>query len=175
MLRRTDCQCIICQVGRAQLYEKVDVSEYTQVLSNGAKSEEALCPKCFSSKNPEVTHKCSSKRESVANLLYNMPQKLQEQLSSKVIKDKAIACGSKTPHLTTFGKPLQVSISPESDKKSFTHEDIISIKRDVHLSDRETLKMAQHFREETQYHIIFCNVMAIQWQNTIMGEGGMYK
>ena len=147
ILKRTDCPCIICRVGHAQLHEKIDVSEYIQVLCNRAKNEETLCPKCYMIKN--LGHKCSSKRETVTNLQQTMQPKLLEQLSSKVIKDKAIECGSKMPQLTTFGKPLRVAISPDSDKKkSFTHEDMISIKRDLSLSDVKTLKMAKHLRDK---------------------------
>ena len=151
-MTRTDCECIICKVAHANLYEKVDVSEYTEIVRPTAKSGDSLCPKCYSPKGTE--HKCTSKKESIDNLRQKMPQKLQEQLSSKVIKDKVSVSGSKGTELSTFGKPLTVSVGIESvastsNQKSISHDSIISMQRDMKLSDKKTLKMAKHIRDET--------------------------
>ena len=150
-LTRTDCQCIMCKVGHAKNNQKVDVSEYTQVLYAESKNEVSLCPKCFAIKNPGELHRCSPKKESIHNLTQCIPKKLQEQFSATVIKEKVTASGSKVTKLSTFGTPLNVSIgtTDSSQQKSFTHDDIISIKRDMHLSDRKTLKMAKHIRDGT--------------------------
>ena len=149
-LKRTDCPCIMCQVGHSKNNQKVDVSEFTQVMYEEAKKEESLCPKCFNLKLSGQLHKCSPKKETVANLQQRLPQKIQEQLSAKVIKDKVIASGSKEAKLSTGGTPMQVSLGTQlADKKSFTHEDMINMKRDMSLSDRKTLKMAKHIRDGT--------------------------
>ena len=144
------------------------MSDYIQVQCKGVKNdnEESLCPKCFASKDSGQEHTCTSKRKYVTNLQQSLPQKVQEQLSSKVIKEKAHACGSKTAQLCTHGKPIHVSIGTTSDKKAFTHEDIISIKRDMGLSDRKTYKMAKHFRDKC----------GIRWalNFTLIALGGMY-
>ena len=96
-------------------------------------------------------HKCSPKKESISNIQQHMPKKMQEQLSSKILKDKAEASGSKSMKLSTFGNPLTVSIgATKSDNpEPFTHEDIIAMKRDMHLSGKNTLKMAQHLRDKS--------------------------
>ena len=99
-MTRTDCPCIVCQVGHAKNCHKVDVSEFTQIIANDAKLEESLCPTCFAIKNSGQSHECSSKKESILNLQNRMPQKLQEQLSAKVIKDKVIASGSNDAKLS---------------------------------------------------------------------------
>ena len=85
-LKRTDCPCIMCQVGHAKNNQKVDVSEYTQVLYVESKNDESLCPKCFAIKRPG--HKCSPKKDLIDNLKQSMPQLLQEQFCGAIIKDK---------------------------------------------------------------------------------------
>ena len=146
-MTRTDCPCIVCKVGHAKNNQKVDVTEFIQIIDPETKVDELLCPTCYSIKKAERT--CSSKQESILQLQQQMPLKLQEQFSSKIIKDKAASSGSNDTKLSTFGKPLNVCIgTTQSDQqKSFSHDDIISIKRDLNLSDNKTLKMATHLRE----------------------------
>ena len=153
-MTRTDCPCIVCKVGHATYNQIVDVTEFTtQILYDKPKNEEAICPTCYSVKKVGELHKCSPKKDSLLNLQQHVPQKLQEQLSSKVIKDKAVASGSKETKLSTFGTPLKVSIGTECatnsrKRKAFSHEDMRSIQRDMNLSDRKTLKIAKHIREK---------------------------
>ena len=106
---------------------------------------------CFSTKETESVHQCSTKQQTIANLQQKLPQKLQEQLSAKVIKDKVNESGNKGTELSTFGKPLPVSIgmgsvASTSNNKSFSHDDILSMQRDMNLSDAKTKKMAKHIR-----------------------------
>ena len=146
-MTRTDCPCIVCKVGHAKNNQKVDVTEFIQVIDDS--KNKLLCPTCYSTKKEE--HTCFSKKESITQLQQNMPQKLQEQFSAKILKDKAASSGSNDTKLSTFGKPLNVCIgTTQSDQqKSFSHDDIISIKRDLNLSDNKTLKMAKHLREKS--------------------------
>ena len=92
-------------------------------------------------------HKCSPKKETIHNLKQCIPKKLQEQFSASVVKEKA--SGSKDTILSTFGKPLNLSIGKRKSKeeKSFTHDDVMDMQRDMKLSDRNTLKMAKHIRD----------------------------
>ena len=80
-----------------------------------------------------------------------MPSKLQEQFSAKVIKEKAAASGSNAAKLSTFGTPLNVCIgtSKSDDQPSLSHDDVISMKRNLNLSKNKTLKMATDFRENS--------------------------
>ena len=137
----------MCKVGHAKNNQKVDVSEFIQRIDHETKVEDPLCPTCYSIKHIGQPHTCAPKSETISNIQQHMPQKLQEQLSAKVIKDKA--SGSNETKLSTGGTPLNVSVgtSKSTQQKSFSHEDIISMKRDMHLSDNKTLRMAKHIRE----------------------------
>ena len=147
-LTRTDCQCIVCQVGHARNNQCVDVSEYTQKLYAESKNEINLCPKCFSNKQRGQYHKCSPVKESIHNLKQCIPKRLQEQFSASVIKEKMSASGSKETKLTTFGTPLSVSVGKETpEQKVFTHKDVIGMQRHMNLSDTKALKMAQDIRD----------------------------
>ena len=166
-MTRTDCECIVCKVGHAMRQDKVDVSEYIETLSPKSKIVEVpLCPKCFSTKETESVHQCSTKQQTIANLQQKLPQKLQEQLSAKVIKDKVNESGNKGTELSTFGKPLPVSIgmgsvASTSNNKSFSHDDILSMQRDMNLSDAKTKKMAKHIREET--YLVFDFIFTLHY------------
>ena len=80
-LSRTDCDCIVCKVGHVSGRQKIDVTEYTQILASNNKNEESICSSCYKIRNTSE-HKCSSKEESLTNLQHSMPQKLQEQLTA---------------------------------------------------------------------------------------------
>ena len=151
-MARKDCTCIICQVGHATNNQRVDVSEFiTQIMYKKSNNDESICQVCYSLIRSGEIHECSPKKDHISNLQQCIPQKVQEQLSSKVLKDKLEASGSRDTKLSTHGTPLNVSIgtkrkSGSVNDRSFSHEDVISMKKHIGLSDRQTLKLAQDIR-----------------------------
>jgi hypothetical protein len=70
----TSCRCIICQVAKAKLNDRVSVNQFLQDISLPNKipprTEYPLCRNCFADLVPG--HECGSKRETLENLHQNI-------------------------------------------------------------------------------------------------------
>jgi hypothetical protein len=157
----TSCQCIICQVAKAKLNEQVSVNQFLQDcgLPNKipSRTEYPLCRNCFADLVPG--HECGSKRETLENLHRKIPPKQLEQLSSIAIKEKAAASGSGQIKLHTGGTPLTVAVGGSGGgarpktatidsvrRTLFSHDQMFSMKKQLHLTDRQSNVFAKDLR-----------------------------
>jgi hypothetical protein len=153
IMTKTDCICIVCQVGKARHNQIVDTTQYIQdsKLPNSLPIRHPNCPDCFGPLVPGIAHQnCAS--EAVYNLQQLVPPHQLEQLVSKVVKDKKAVAGCSKIQLKTGGPPLTISVGAipktvESVKHNlFSHQDLLSIQKENKLSDRQTANVAKDIR-----------------------------
>ena len=150
------CTYRICEVANSTIFSKRKANK------RGRKKQNTelfiICSKCFSRITLEEVegHHCraeKSKRkkvDNVQNLLLHTPTTAQ-RIASRIIQGSTTP-NTKTPMLSTLGPNPKRILSPsdQSEKRcDFTLESMTALQVDLSLSNRQTLRAAQHIRAAT--------------------------
>lgn len=144
----TKCDCKICKTAKSSINSTKPKKRGRPKTNPDEMAEEIasfkVCGRCFSRIGKGLPHNCSSKREKVSNvqtLLHNTP-KTAQRVASRIINETG------TPFLETLGnKPKQVGPDPKMAKKQlFTASDMSVIQKDLNLSTRQVITLAEDMR-----------------------------
>ena len=168
------CTCTMCKIGRGSRVpsqrgrnkdgkfksapKKKDSEKTHVVIVNDILK---LCKHCLSVIGRGKEHNCSktSFYKNVNELVDNGPEKSDEKIASKILRNKMHDGTKKITelHLTQEkGLPMNITIGPTKEKcKPISKDDVLKIKTDVGLSSRKMNKIAQHFRMATKQRKLF--------------------
>ena len=146
LLLRSDCtcNCKICKVAKIRFRTKgkrgrpKNANDDPSPVMPNIK----ICSNCFSIIGKGLSHICSYKRAKVDNiqkLLHTTPTSSQ-RVASRIIKDSA------TPLLSTLGELLPVNDFQIKKKQLFSVESMSMIQKDLNLSNRKVLTLAEDLR-----------------------------
>ena len=134
------------------------------ILENTSKSKSTkLCNSCYAVIGKGKSHKCGSQTlvQNLSNLMLEIPEKPQTQVVSKVLKIKVKenfkGNEESSPVLKLsqmHGRPLPITIgitnTSLSKNESLSTDNLLAMKTDMNLSDRDTLKLAASIRAGTK-------------------------
>ena len=156
------CNCSICQLARATLHweTKALLEQFISSPSTpSAPSPEyiKICKVCLSQIGQGLSHTCSKStfREKISDLVREKSEKTKGRVVSTLLKgvydDQNVDKEGGTVHLATGSKPLKVTLGAEAAglmgrRKFFSHKDLVQIKTNRNLSDKEILGLATDIR-----------------------------
>lgn len=146
------CQCFICERVRQTICPGGGKSKGMNRRGASAVCKPTvlkLCSSCLSTIQRGKVHVCT--KTSRYNNLSQLGGDSNEQIAASVLKTMASQKRDATVQLSVHGgrHPLIVTVSPDSSQGSRTtlsSTDMMNIQGDLHLSDRDTLKLGVHLR-----------------------------
>ena len=171
------CKCIVCEVARCVLNQKIKHSSYKifphQKVGRPVKKDTAspsaikVCSICLSQIHKGFQHTCTktSKLNNIKRMVSDSTSLCDEQLASHILKEKAASLKKDTVYLSqNRGLPLRVDLFAHKQYQSvqsheITHDNIDFIKNDLGLSQNKTKRLARNLRACTKNRrIIQCGL-----------------
>ena len=157
------CVCSVCQLSRTCLHWEVK-HLLSQYIDSPAPPPSLtpdvikICAHCHSQIGQGLSHDCSRStfRENVADLVKDKSERTRGRVVSTLLKDvfedQCVDTRGGTVQLQTGGKSLKVTLGAKAaelieDRKYFSHKDLVHIKSNRNLSDREILGLAGDVRK----------------------------
>ena len=156
------CGCSVCQLARKTLHwefknlldQYIEAPPPTPCLTPDVIK---ICTYCHSQIGRGLSHACSRSqfRENVADLVKEKSEKTRGRVVNSLLKDvfeeQSIDTRGGTVELPTGGRLLKITLGAKAagliqDRKFFSHKDLVQIKSNRNLSDREILGLAVDIR-----------------------------
>ena len=103
-----------------------------------------ICTDCFTTIYPGCRHSCSTQRYRHKKL-ENLEKLISSPTTSERLASRAISRCDDEAGLMTYG-PKRKLINPNPRRQLFSVDDMCLIRKDINLSARDTLCLAQHLR-----------------------------